>query len=287
MKKLIANLIITTAIGAFLTGCGTQRGTSTGTMPQGGSQPAVSQPASDLTDAGIFGILAADTHSWKNVALSAKINLTAPTQTGVSAKITMVRDKSIDVSVRMLGFEVAYLVADTDSVHGYVKINKKYVSESLARIFGSDHYTLANVQDLVMGRLFYPGRSDIAASQATLFDFNDIDGMVIATPRSQQKEAEFGFVISRDGTLVSTAVTAGSHEGIATYWDIASTPAGKIAGQTGLAVDNGRMAATIDWDLHGARWNASGVKAREWSTPRGATRIKISSSLLKSLLGGL
>lgn len=265
-----------------LAACSSQRSVSPA-APSSGTG-AVTAPA---TDSQVYQTMVSDAREWKNVSMSAKVNLEAPSKIGVSARVTMVRDKSIDISVRMLGFEVGYLVADCDSVHGYVKVNKKYVSESLAQFFGSDGYTLSNVQDLLMGRLFCPGTATLSAADARLFDFDDIEQAMIMTPRRQPQGAEIGFVVNRDtGQLFTTAVKAGTREAVINYLDIASTPAGHFAGTTAVIVDDGKMAANIDWDLAGARWNASNVKPREWSTPRGATRIKLNAQLLKNLLGG-
>ena len=283
MKKSTPVIALLIAAAAALTGCGTSR-SSQATAPRQ-KAPAYHAPANTSTSDPLAA-LAAETLSWENVSLPAKITVTAPSKAGISARVTMVRDRSVDVSVRILGFEVAYLIADTDSVHAYIKPNKTYVSESLDRFFGSDGYSLANVQDLVLGRIFYPGQASGNPAYNKLFSLEQLDQMVIATPRRQTGEAAFGFVINAtDANLVSTAVTAGGHEGVAYYSDITLTPAGKTAGQCEVDIDGGRMAATVDWNLSDAKWNASKVRPRQWSVPRGAKRITLSSSLLKSLAG--
>lgn len=283
MKRKVIYQVICGALALLACACSSQRAVAPATPDTGGNDI----PAAASTSQQVFQTMTAGAKEWKNVSVPAKINLEAPAKLSVSARVVMVRDKSIDVSVRMLGFEVGYIVADCDSVHGYVKVNKKYVSESLAQFFGADGYTLSNVQDMLLGRIFYPGMTALTAADTRLFDFDDIDRAMVITPKRQPSGAEFGFVVDRDTRrLFTTALKAGQHEAVVNYFDIAATPAGEMAGVTTVTVDNGKMAATVDWDLSGAKWNASNVKPREWSTPRGATRIRLNAQLLKNLLGG-
>ena len=66
---------------------------------------------------------------WQDVTMPVRVSVTAPKSISLSARAAMKRDKWISISVRMLGFEVASLFVDKDSVHVIDRYHKKYVSE--------------------------------------------------------------------------------------------------------------------------------------------------------------
>lgn len=97
--------------------------------------------------------------TWSNVRVPVRLTLAAGgTPISLSGNLTMVRDKSIFVSLRFWGFEVAQLNINADSVTAVVKRpNKLYVAESVEKYMHGLNLGVNTLQDLVMGRVLMPG----------------------------------------------------------------------------------------------------------------------------------
>jgi hypothetical protein len=69
-----------------------------------------------------------------------------------SARAQMVRGKCIFVSVRMLGFEVATLYADNDTVVVADKFNKRYFATGYSAMREKYNLSINTLQDVLLGR---------------------------------------------------------------------------------------------------------------------------------------
>lgn len=62
------------------------------------------------------------------------------------------QERELLLSLRFIGFEVAQLYADADSVFAVEKIHKWYVAESIQRLGAGTGLTLADLQGYLLGR---------------------------------------------------------------------------------------------------------------------------------------
>lgn len=99
-----------------------------------------------------------ENQTWHDVYMPVKVNLESPAQMGFSARATMVRDSAINISMRILGMEVAVANADRDSVWFVDKYHKIFFAESKAKLLGEHDMDLVAIQNLILG--IRPGQPD-------------------------------------------------------------------------------------------------------------------------------
>lgn len=280
--KLLRNLIFIISLALLASACGPSRSAQKRQQSETARINAARERVSES-----YAALTGPYKDWQTLEVPVKVNISSPMKFSCSARMQMIRGRWLGISVRMLGFEVAYLTADNDSLHAYVKVQKRYVSESISRLFASSGYNLSNVQDLLLGRLFIPGGSTATPADACDFTMEHSADLLLLFPADTLAAGEIGFAASlATDRLVTTTCKAGAHQGSLIYIPSAkATPAGPIAEQTQLNADlGGALDATLEYDLSGARWNGT-VTPRVWKVPSGARRINVSADLLKSLVG--
>ena len=81
-----------------------------------------------------YDALCAAYGDWQDVSMPVRISLNEPKKVSFQAKATMKRNRWINFSVRLFGFELASVFVDTDSVHAIDKYHKLYLSESLSKL---------------------------------------------------------------------------------------------------------------------------------------------------------
>lgn len=89
---------------------------------------------------------------WNDIYMPFTMRLSRPVSLSFSGRATMVRDRSILLSMRMLGIEVAQVYLDADSTWVVDKFHKVVCVEPTSRITGSRGLTVANLQDMMIGR---------------------------------------------------------------------------------------------------------------------------------------
>lgn len=280
--KILRNLLVIILLALLASACGPSRSAQKKQQSEIARANAAMQRASEN-----YAALTGPYKDWQTLEVPVKVNIASPVKFSCSARMQMIRGRWLGISVRMLGFEVAYLTADNDSLHAYVKVQKRYVSESISRLFASSGYNLSNVQDLLLGRLFLPGGSTATPADARDFTMEQSADLLLLFPADTVAAGEIGFASSlASNRLITTTCKTGTHQGSLIYTPAPkATPAGPVAGQTQLNADlGGTLEATLEYDLGGARWNGT-VTPRVWKVPSGARRIKVTADLLKSLVG--
>lgn len=223
---------------------------------------------------------------WNDMEVGAKLNVTSPVKLNGAGKIYMRRGQWISVSVRMLGFEVANLWLDNDSIVVVDKFHKKYLSEPTSKLIGGADVTIENIQDLLLGRAFLAGGGMATADSRQQFNFSEVENGWYIIPRQQPKEYTYGFLASLTANALRGAAVDVDNFGAVTaeYSDyFESRNCGWFAQTVSVANTRGKkIAATLRLDLNGARFN-TGV-AKQCNLPKGYERIPASSlaSLLKS-----
>lgn len=220
---------------------------------------------------------------WNDLSLSVRCRLKAPKKLTVSGKATMIRGKEISVSLRMLGFEVAGLYADTDSIYVWEKMNRTMLVAPLSRLTEVSGVSLSDIQDILLGRICYPGhdRPSLKAFDVTAFEDN-----IVLKPKGR-KAVDWSYTLSDTPVMQLLYVdvdAAGRAEAMCTYSDPVTSPAGPVSPDADLSVSTAkhRLEAAFEWNFDNAVWN-SGRSPRP-TFPTNYRRISY-QALVKSIAG--
>lgn len=224
---------------------------------------------------------------WQSVEVPFSMSLTAPKRISLSGRAKIVRGQAMELSLRMLGIEVARLVADNDSVLALYRIDKVYLAESIKAITSVMPSSMANLQDLLTGRPFILGGSSLAPDQSGQVELSSELNILTVIPKKQPKKLSYGFTAtsSPDVYLSHFAAMAPENEVTVTadYTPYqGQTPAGNVAETITLAIDGKTLdaSAKLTWKWRSAKWNSKTEIDR--SVPANYHKIS-GQSLLKSL----
>jgi hypothetical protein len=260
-----------------ITGDGSSAATSTGSSSSASKTANVS-----LTNR--YTKLVESYKDWSTVEMSVKLSLTSPGKFNASGKAYMKRGEWISISIRMIGFEVASLWIDKDSIVAIDKYHKKYISEPTASLFGGTDVTIADIQDLLMGRAFLTGKGTATTADRSSFDFEQAENGWYLLPKEQPAKFSYGFLASLTENALRGAVIDVQNYGSvsANYGSIyESRTSGWFAQEVSVESSRGKkIAATLTWDLNGAKFNAGTSKS--CNIPSNCERI--STATLTALL---
>lgn len=292
VKPYKLSLLLALILAVAATGCRSHKN-NVKTPPQGFEIVESGKPVT-LTPAEIkklslperYDQLCSTYNEWSDFSAPIKLELKAPARLSASGRAYMKRGEWIYISVRMLGFELATVWVDRDSVHAVEKVNKRFVSESLSKVFGSGKVTLTDVQDLLTGRAFLAGKGTATASMRKDFSFSENgNDSWLMIPKRQPSGASYGFLVNTGwNALSATQLEVGSHNASVLYNLPTATKAnGTFMKEATVATSTPKgknIEATITWDLGSAKWNTG--ETRTWKAPKGYTRIS-AAALLKTL----
>lgn len=282
MLKSCLKILLAVILTASIAGCRSQKETASAgsDLREGVAVPANTALNSRYT------MLTESWKPWSDVEVGVKVSLTSPAKLNAAGKAWMKRGEWISISVRMLGFEVATLWVDRDSVVAVDKFHKKYVSQPTKKLLGDANVTIEDIQDMLMGRAFIAGRGTASVADRKLFDFEQADNGWYLLPRSQPEMYNYGFLASNTSNALRGAIVEVKNFGTvsANYNDIfESRTCGWFAQEVKLETSRGKkIAVTLRWDLNGSKFNTGVVKSCR--IPDNCERIEMSSltSLLKS-----
>lgn len=234
----------------------------------------------------VAALLIGSQKEWTDVQMPVSISLRQPVSASLNATAYMRRGEYVKFSVRVLGFEVAAAWIDTDSVHAIDKVGKRYVSESVSRVTTELGLDIADVQDILLGRMFAVagGGVEAAAFSAEPTEYGD---MVLLRQNPGPEILDYGFMVSGQDApqLAYLLVDAGRFNAVAAYSDHDVTAAGPVASRVSLTSTEPRaVSADLTWNLGSAKWNKG--DSQKWQAPgKGYSRISLDSllSILKKL----
>ena len=217
--------------------------------------------------------------------MSVKASVSGNTGLSCSGKAAMRRGEWISLSLRMLGFEVASVWIDRDSVHAIDRYHKMYLSESISDALAGADVTIADLQDLLLGRAFLAGNDGGTLTDALMqrFTLTPSEEGILLIPHTQPARMEYGFILSPDAnTLAATSVgVLDKYPVTATYSRFTATRfAGTFASMVSIDFPARKLAGSLQWDFGSAKWNTG--ESRSWSTPKGYRRIS-GTELLRSV----
>ncbi|MDE6463204.1 MAG: hypothetical protein K2L16_01040 [Muribaculaceae bacterium] len=89
---------------------------------------------------------------WQSVEMPVRLELTAPTHFSASGKAVMVNGEYVSVSIRKMGFEVASLYVDSDSLYVIIKPLRLAYVEGFDRIERATDMSFGDLQKAMLGQ---------------------------------------------------------------------------------------------------------------------------------------
>lgn len=234
-----------------------------------------------------FDDLVASYVNWEDVNIPVKLDLDAPKSMSISGRATMVRGKSVLISLRVLGLEVANLYITNDSIYATEKIHKYYIAEDINSLRGNFPISINDVQDMLLGQAFLLEYGRIDKSVRKQVQLSEIGEYWAILPKKFYNDVEYAFGVSQKDELMALSVSCQNVTPLmCQYSNHVLSPAGTIAGTSKINLSAGKIAmkATIKWDAEKAKWNTG--KTSVWKMPKGYNCIS-GVELLKTFSEGL
>lgn len=204
---------------------------------------------------------------WTSFYAPFSMKLDKPARFSVSGRATMEYGHSIHMSLRILGMEVGIVYIDSDSAFVADKFHRYVVAVPFSAISGRTGLTVADMQSLMLGRMFYPGKGSIDSIDniVDLFSPATAGENILLTPRRTPHGATWYFTVNNLDALSALSVEADSYGDITVaFGDIIQTVAGNVAAHIDASgsIASKEFAASIEWNLGRAQWNGSRSAAR-------------------------
>ncbi len=267
----LATVMVTLLLG--LNGCHTKK--------------VVQSTEPELSSTALYKELTSNTMEWTSVEVPFSITLTDPTRISLTGRARFERDKSMELSLRMLGIEVARMLIRTDSIFALYRLDKIYLAEDITAISSVLPVNLDNIQDLLIGRPFFLSGTSMTASDIKGVNLGEVSDSISIVPKRQLPGLIYAFTAAQKPqiSLTGFALDApGAKVRVnAKYAPFQSmTPAGTLAETTSIDVISKKfsIAARLTWKWKSAKWNAP--LDIIWQTPANYKRVT-AESLMKSL----
>ncbi len=291
----IAVLVVT------LAGCKSHKTNTTPsyTPAQGATQGAASRTGVPVSATERFEAMTKAYEAWSDMTVPVKVSLTQPKKISLSGTLSMQYGKAMSLSMRMLFIDAGTLYADTDSVIFVSGPLKVYYAESLERFMASTGFSLADLQSLLLGQVFVPGKGTATAEDASYFSAAanpelSSDGLdvITLTPRRLPAGVQWTMDIVAPADPTSTAspqlfaltvnTEAGPRMGC-TFGESTLSRAGVTA--AAMQIEGQAAGKTVDAILTTspakAKWD-SNISIRRPNIPAAARRLS-TQQLLKAL----
>ena len=244
-----------------------------------GGDAAKALGSSQLKD--MLGRLEASYGIWENVKVPVTLKLKSPKKLSVGGTLTMQRDRSIHLSLRVLGMEMASLMVTQDSIYAVYKLDRLYFAESISDLLGGFPATVGNVQNLLLGRALALGDKTLTDVKCSLSG-NGLKWTI--TPAQNPRGISYDFTVDTpSGNVEQLTVNLPSRKPIeARYSDFTVAATGPIAATTELTASTSKnnFSAEISLNSRLAEWGKGDMKT--WTVPKGYTRVK-AADIMKML----
>lgn len=228
------------------------------------------QVLDDSARAGAISRAAALQTPWQTVSLSGKLKMTGLPVTP-SVKIFMQRDSLVQISLRAPFVGEVGRAEITDSTLLVVnKMDKRYVEERLDSALANYPVSLADVQELLLGRIVIPGfglLGDGVEEMCEFFDGEEGNYAIIATEDYQPEGFNYGYMVNADGSPAALMVLDTKKPGNGVIIEYAR--------------DNKGYDLDVEWLKEGKSKKASlELDSPQWDA-KGFDRIKLNSKYRK------
>lgn len=230
-----------------------------------------------------FDSVASTYMNWSDIVVPVELNLIQPKEFSISGKATMIKDESIYISIRFLGFEAANIFINNDSIYATYKMGKIYLAENIKNLAKGYPIKLGNIQDMLLGRTFIVGEGTVNASMEKNISLKHNDDNWTLTPNSNIPKVNYNYTFDLKTNLLKllTVLIENSNPILCNYNYYTNTAIGLVAQETTISatIAEKPLKASLRWDLSNARYN-SGVKTT-WKKPNGYQKVE-ASALLKA-----
>ena len=272
----------------------TNSGQTTITQP---TQPASSSLPGNISLKSDFERMTLAYQSWADITVPVKVSFSSPKSMSLSGTLTMAYGKSLSLSLKMLFVEAASIYINTDSVFVVSKLAGAYYAESLQKFTASTGFGLADIQSLLLGQAFVPGKGTATAKDASSFKFElapeiNYDGIygTTVTPVLMPKSVAWNFLTlaPTDASLAvpqlfSMNVEAAGNTVQCTFAQSEFSQAGVIAAKMQLEglIKDKKLDFTVASTTSKASWN-TGARPTKMSISKSLTRMT-TEQLMKKL----
>ncbi len=290
LSRIVTATMIAAVAVASLNSC---RSTRTSTPESGYETPGKAVKVS-LSEK--FKLMADSYTPWTTLSVPVKVNLTGSMKLSLSGTLTMDYGKAVSISMRKLFFDAGRLYVDNDSVIFSSSLLNLYYAEDMTKFTRATGLNLKDMQSMLIGQAFAPGKGTLTASDERLFSLTDAgsltDGIraIEITPLTLPAGAEWFFTaIAPEGAeefaprLFSIDISTSSASARVTYAESTQNQAGLTAAsmQIEAKAKNRLIGATVTTTPAKAVWN-EGVNLKRPSIPSGARKVT-TEQLLKKL----
>lgn len=274
------HIIIYIVLAAVIAACSSQRQAAS-------SGDGIAQQQRPGKRSTLIADLATTYAPWHDVYMPVTLNLKRPISMGISGRATMVRDSLIHISMRMLGIEVAVAHVTADSVWLVDKYHKYVCAAATSAITGPNNLSLSDLQDMLLGRAFYPGRGTLGSTfdGASLFKVETVNDTIVATPRRLPSTHSWHFELESLPRLAAIVVNVSDQGSFRLDYSSprTDTPAGTVAANVLGSGSFGKLdlLMAVEWNMSKAKWNSN--RTENWSAPSSGYK-RISAAQLISAL---
>lgn len=217
-------------------------------------------------------------HSWNDVELPVDLELISPNEFSVSGRATMVKDKSIYISIRVFGFEAANIYINNDSIHATYKMGKIYIADDVRKLLKGYPVNVGDLQNILLGRAFILGDDTIKSANEISVLSKGATWEV--SPKCEIDGVNYYFTFnSVDDTLkLLTVLIQGANPVLCNYNNIADSEIGKVAEELTISANlKQQLKASLKWNLKKAKWNTGATP--KWKAPKGYKRVNVEDLL--------
>lgn len=203
---------------------------------------------------------------WSDVAMSFRCNLRSPKNISVSGKASMIRGKEIKISLRMLGFEVAGLYADKDSLFVYEKLNRTLIAEPMGKITSAAGITLSDIQNILLGQLCAPGQNNSFKDIVNSFAIEATSDNILLATKSGHIPWLYTLTADSPVWIKSLDVELEGKGNVNCNYSVPLlTEAGPASPSASIKATVGKQSvdASFEWSLETASWNKNQTPSRQ------------------------
>jgi lipoprotein len=221
--------------------------------------------------------------SWQQIKVPVSVKLASPKKFSVSGTAELVCGKSVMFSFKFLGMEVAWLYLSQDNITVVDKMNKRYISDSPAKLLSGFAVTATNLQDILIGHPFVLGTERFTEESMKSMVYAECStGGWSVQPESSLKGLEYGFWFEPAEILNAVVVQFDGKSPVAVlYGDSQTTSAGPMASSLTVKAQLGDkpLDLTLYWNWDKAKWGDT-FTPRQPIVPVNYTKVE-SKGILK------